>query len=286
MWTVKYQVSDVVKYAFNVRDPEQLIRQSLGAAVVHSSEDFGVEEALWRETGSLRYEVHQRLQDRLDNADCGIEIVDLDAIALDPPKQTTEAFEKARRVKEQVGEEIEKAWRYRYALLNDAAGDAGEALAETLTALAQAEEALSAAEAEGPEHASETDLNALKDKIKQLRAQADALYAQAGGKVAGILKEGKADAERVKQAAVKQAEVFKRLNRRFEENPRILVQRLHADMVEQLLTQSGSKFFMYPRDQREIRILLEEQRKKEKPKQEESVVEITPEERQRSRGRP
>ena len=292
IWNVRYRINDVVKYALGVEDPEALLRRTLAAAVVEASAEFDVEEALWLKSEALRRVARERLQERLDAADCGIKVDSLTTTALEEPRQTTEAFTKARRVAEDVGKQKQEAARLREKLLASVAGDVGLELARKLSRLADVEDALAAAEAaaeaapEGAPAASpEAGMAALREEEASLRASVEELLDRASGTVATILNEARAYEQGVVKDAAARAAAFEELLEEFEKHPEILVRRLHAQMLEELLTQSGSKFFLYPRDEREIWIELEELRRKPTAEEEEPVVVKTEEERQRERMR-
>ncbi len=248
-WRIEYSISDPVKYALNIEDPEALIRRALAAVVVRTSADFDVEAALWVAGPTMRGLVRQRLQDRLDQADSGIEIVAARTAIRQEPPQTTEAFERLEKASLLESEMRHSAERYRSDKLGAAAGDAGEALATTLAALADAEEA------------PEADRD--QDRIDELRGQASALLDRAAGQVASILNEAKRYRTRVREDAAALAAVFKELDEKYRENPRVFTRQVYHNALDQIIRQAGSKFVVYPRD-REWWILLEPPKPKRK----------------------
>jgi|GEM_PF-2477775 len=267
IWGVQYQVSDVVNYALHVEDPEELVRKALAAAVVHASAELSVDQALWVGGEQMRAEVRGRLQQRLDEAESGIEIVRVTTPMRVPPKQTEEAFVRATKASLDASKEKQQAERYRESRLGAVAGDAGEALAEKLVALAEAEEAAEPDEA----------------AIAALRGEVAVLLDGAGGEVAQILSDAKAYRNNVRETARSMAETFEALNLKYEENPEVFVRETYEKAMEQVLSQAGAKFILYPRD-REWRILLE--RKKKKPEKEKAPVGGPTEEELRRRGEP
>ncbi len=270
IWRVEYQIDDVVKYALKVENPEALIRRALAAAVVHTSSEFTVEEALWGAGMEMRRRVWRRLQERLDEADSGIEVVGVRTPARQEPKQTTEAFLRSAQAAQEVSEITQGALRYREALLAAVAGDAAPELAEKLAELAQAEQA--------PENErDEATIAALRNEVAEL-------LERAGGEVATILSEAETYRTKVVADAASMAQTFDALDQKYQENPTVFIRQTYQNAIEQVLSQAGVKFVLYPRD-REWRIVLEPRKKK--PKEHEApVVERTKEERMRERIQP
>ncbi len=250
-WRIEYRISDVVKYALSIENPEALIRRALAAVVVRTSADFGVEEALWGAGLRMRGLVRQRLQDRLDQADSGIEIVAARTAIRLEPLQTTEAFERLEKAGLESSQMRQKADGYRKGRLADAAGDAGIELADTLAALADAEEK------------PEADLD--EAEIERLRGEVTILLDRAAGRVASTLNEAKKYRTRVREDAAGLAAVFEELDEKYRENPRVFIRQVYYNAMARIIGQAGSKFVVYPRD-REWWILLEP--RKPKPKQE------------------
>jgi membrane protease subunit HflK len=265
IWGVQYQVDDVVSYALNVEDPEELIRRALAAAVVCTCAEFNIEEALWADIEGLRRRVTQRLQERLDAVTSGIKVVRINTPAREEPKQTKEAFVRATQASLTASEDKQQGARYRETLLAMTAGDVGPELAAKLTELAEAEEA--------------PDETRDEAKVTALRAQVRELLEKAGGKVATVLSEAKTYRTKVREDAKSMAETFDALNAKYQENPNVFVRQTYENAIQQVLSRAGAKFILYPRT-REWRILLEP-RKKKPPKKEEEVVVETPQERMR-----
>ena len=269
IWGVQYEVDDVVSYALNVEDPEDLIRRALAAAVVHTCAEFNIEEALWADIEGLRHGVARRLQDRLDAVESGIQVGKITTPAREEPKQTKQAFVRTTQASLTASEDKQQGARYRETLLAMTAGDVGPALAAKLVELAEAEEA--------PEEARD------EAKIAALRADVEELLNRAGGTVATILSEAKTYRTRVVEDAKSMAETFEALDAKYKENPEVFIRQTYQNVIQQVLGQAGFKFILYPRD-REWRILLEPRKKKPEKKEEEVVVE-TEQERMRRRMR-
>jgi membrane protease subunit HflK len=266
-WEVRYKIKDVVLYALNVADPEDLIRRTLAASVVQACTKFSVEEALWADILGLREEIRRELQARLDEAESGILGDTVTPSSLEPPRQqlVRDAFVEVTNAGQLASQEMQKAIRYRDAQLAAAAGDRAPALAAKLAELAEAEEA--------PE--GERD----EAKIATLREEAAGLLDAAGGRVARILGEARTYHTRVVEAARSMAETFDALNEKFHENPDVFVRQTYQNAMERVLAKVGVKFVLYPRD-REWWIKVEPQKKKP-VKEEPPVGAPTPEERQR-----
>jgi membrane protease subunit HflK len=258
-WRIEYQISDPVKYALSIEDPKALIRRALAAVVVRTSADFGVEEALWGAGLRMRSLVRQRLQDRLDQADSGIEIVAARTTVRREPPQTTQAFERLEKAGLEKDQMKQKASGYRQERLAAAAGDAGSELAKLLAALAEAEE-----EPQAQQDTANPEAEQDAAKIEQLRDQISVLLDRAAGQVASVLNDAKTYKTRVVEDAAGLHAVFEELDEKYRENPRVFVRQVYHNALAQIIQQAGSKFVVYPRD-REWWILLEPRKPKPQP---------------------
>jgi len=268
-WRVQYQISDVVNFALSVSDPEELIRKSLAAVVVHTSAELTVEEALWGGGQRMRRMAQKRLQSRLDAANSGIQIISLNTPVREHPKVAIvdEAFTRATKASLEVSEITQAANRYEEAVLASVAGDSGSALRDKLIELARAEEA-----AEG-----ERD----DAQIARLRGEVATLMNTAAGSVAAILSEAQTYRTQVVANAASMASTFEALDLKYKENPGVFVRQTYQNEIERILNAAGVKFVLYPRE-REWRILLEPKKKK-KQKEETPVLENTKTEEERRR---
>jgi membrane protease subunit HflK len=268
MWRIEYQIDDVVNYVLNVVDPEELIRSSLAAAVVHTSSEFTVEEALWGEGLELRARVQERLQARLDAASSGIRIVAVRTPTRQEPKQTTAAFRDLQDAGLERDKVLQEAQRYSEQVLAAVAGDAAPRLVEEIEALAAAEEA--------PE--AERD----PARIEALRTEVAATLDGAAGQVAKTFSDAKTYRVRVREDAKAMAATFATLNEKYKKNPRIFVREFYQSAIEEVLAAAGYTFAVQPG--KEVRITIEPPRKKQQPAaQGEAEISRTPEERARSR---
>lgn len=268
MWRIEYQIDDVVNYVLNVADPEALIRSSLAAAVVHTSSEFTVEEALWGEGLELRARVLKRLQARLDEAHSGIRIVAVRTPTRQEPKQTTEAFMRSQQAGQERDKTLQEAHRYGEQVMATVAGDAAPRLLEKIQALTAAEEA--------PE--AERD----PARIEAFRAELATALESAAGEVAKTLSDAKTYRVRVREDAKAMADTFEALNRKYHENPVIFVRQIYQNEIEKVLAKAGYTFVIHPG--KEVRLQIEPPRKKQPVAEEETEVSRTAEERARTRG--
>jgi membrane protease subunit HflK len=266
VWTIKYEIKDVVDYVLNVADPEALIHSSLAAAVVHTSAEFTVTEALWGEGLELRSRVWKRLQERLDEAKSGIAITDVNTPTRREPKQTTDAFHEFQQAVQERDKTLQDAQRYQEQVLAAAAGDAAPQLVRILDDLAKAEEA--------PE--AERD----QAKIDALRAQLATTLNGAAGEVAQTLSDAKAYAFRVEKDAESMALTFGDLNEKWKQNPGIFTREMYRDAIQEVLAKAGYTFAIRPG--KEVRITVEPPRKEKKPPEQAQQITRTKEEQMRT----
>ena len=270
VWRVEYKIDDVVNYVLNVADPDALIRSSLAAAVVHTSSEFTIDEALWGEGLELRARVLRRLQERLDAAQSGIRIAAVSTPTRKEPQepQTRAAFLDRQQAGLEKDQMLSEARRYEQQVLAAVAGDAADDLVKKIMALAEAEEA--------PE--AERD----PARIDALRAEVATLLKGAAGEAAKILGEAETYKVRVSKNAEAMAATFEVLDRKYHENPVIFVRQIYQNEIEKVLAKAGYTFVIHPG--KEVRLQIEPPRKKQPVAEEETEVSRTPEERARTRG--
>jgi membrane protease subunit HflK len=267
IWRIEYQIDDVVKYVLNGADADTLLRSSV--AVVHTSAEFTIDNALWGEGLALRTRVQKHLQDRLDQASSGIRLVAVRTPTRREPVQTTEAFLRSQQAGLESSKMLQEAQRYQTQVLAAAAGDAAPRLLALIRALAAAEEA--------PE--GERD----EARIERLRARLVQEMENAAGDVTRILGDARTYRWRVAKAAESMAATFEELDRKYRENPEIFIRELYQSAIQDVLAKAGYAFIIPPGQEPQVWLKLEPPRKKQRPT--EAATEVTRTEAEQMRTR-
>ena len=145
-WAVRYRISDIRKYFFELRSPEATIRDVSEAIVRMVVGDSSVDEILTVGRSRIQEEAKQGIQAKLDAYGAGIMVVDVRLKDVTPPDDVKDAFNavnKATQQKEKIINEaegernsripeakgkkqrmIEEAMGYAQKRVNEAEGDA------------------------------------------------------------------------------------------------------------------------------------------------------------------
>ncbi|MDE0913727.1 MAG: protease modulator HflK [Planctomycetota bacterium] len=88
----RYRVSDPIRYALEIEDPDALMRDAVCTAMVTSAGTMAIEEMMAEGRFTLSGMVRERAQALLDAADAGMELVAVEFERLSPPFQVLPAF--------------------------------------------------------------------------------------------------------------------------------------------------------------------------------------------------
>ncbi len=244
MWQVGYKIQDVVQFFKNVevRDIkpgeiyyeamtasiQPLIKSVVEDAVVASLVFFTIDEAI-ESKASIRQNVQQRVQRKLDDMGTGISIESLTLNDIQWPRQVDDAFNALIAARQMAPTMVDQARTYRNTRLNETAGAVAESLATALH----------------------------DDTVTE--AQREALWSQAQGQVSSMISEARVYRTRVVESARSQAGYFEQLLPEFRKRPELVIQSLYIDNLKQVLGGAEETFVLQPAipdKKREIRIML------------------------------
>jgi len=97
---VQYRIKDAKKYLFNIRGPQQMIKDAAEASMRQVVGDRGVDEALTIGKEEIQEAVAEKLQEILDLYESGIEVVTVKLQDVHPPGEVKAAFEAVASAKE------------------------------------------------------------------------------------------------------------------------------------------------------------------------------------------
>jgi len=128
---VHYKIKDAVKYLYNVNsNDEQLVRNSVEAALVYLTAGMGVDDILTSEKVKAQGIIMKKAQDILDGYDSGIQVTTFNIKAIIPPNEVAGAFRDVTTAKEDKEKAINQARGYYNSLIPEARGKANEQIAK------------------------------------------------------------------------------------------------------------------------------------------------------------
>ena len=127
---VVWNVRDPAQFLFNLSDPQstiQAVAESAMRGVVSRSE---LSPILNRDRGIISQEVHELIQETLDEYGAGVNIIRLNLDRADPPQQVIDAFREVQAARQERSTLQNQADAYANRTLAEARGNAAQALQE------------------------------------------------------------------------------------------------------------------------------------------------------------
>ena len=142
---LEYRVSDPEKYLYNSERPVDILGNLAQEAIRSTVSDYTVDEVITTGKGQIQTQVRERLTAALQNADIGIEVVNLTVQDAEPPTSTVfQAFKAVETAKQGADTAVNNANQYKNEQI-----PAAEAQADKITQQAEAQKEARIAEAEG-----------------------------------------------------------------------------------------------------------------------------------------
>ena len=142
---LEYRVSDPRKYLFTSRDPVAILRNLAQECIRSTVIDYTVDEVITTGKNQIQAQVRERLVKGLEEADIGIEVVNLSVQDAEPPTtDVMQAFKAVETAKQGADTAINNAKQYQNEQI-----PAAEAGADKITQQAQAQKEARIAEAQG-----------------------------------------------------------------------------------------------------------------------------------------
>ena len=255
-WNLVYTISDIELFFSNIyyrapspgedfydvveEDVTPLLKALIEDAVVTTTVNYSIDDAISNRS-VIANEVRRRLQDKFDKVKSGITIDAVQITALTWPRQVDREFEGASKASQQSRVLVTEAEGYARNLLNEAGGENAEDILAKLK-----DDQLSEEEKE--------------NQFLRLSGTAQARISQASTYRTGVI-----------EVARSMAEYLDNLLPEFEKRPKLVLEKIHHDAIEEILAGAEEKFFAQPGEGSELRILLnrnpEIQKKKIKKEQ-------------------
>ncbi len=100
-WIVRYRVSDIRDYFFNIRVPVATVRDVSEAVMRLVVGDRSVDEALTTGRVEIQEEAKQRMQERLNKYGAGIQVVNVRLKDVSPPEDVKGAFNRVNQARQE-----------------------------------------------------------------------------------------------------------------------------------------------------------------------------------------
>ncbi len=244
-WVLSYLIDDAEKFFRNIyyespepgQDLMEVMKESLNPmlkalaadAVVTTMVNYSIDEAIVS-TSSISRGVKIALQERLDAIDSGIKVSSMEVSGrISWPRQVNDAFEDSNRASQNKQKQVSEADGYARKLLSEAGGpDAAKLLA------------------------------GLKKEGISEEEKAD-LLSQVAGKSQEIIAEARAYRTDVVESAAANADYLKQLLPEYRKRPKLVLQELYQDAIEEVLANADEKILIEPSSggkKRELRIQI------------------------------
>ena len=228
-WQLTYKIDDPERFFRNIqiRDVEpgeiyyNVIREDLISflvslledAVVRTMVNYTIDEAI-SSRNRIPRDVEGFLQDKLDAIESGINVVSVQLTNSVYPPQVKAAFEASTLASQQRDKVRNKAQEDAYRILSQAAGPVAKELYAAL----------------------------LDETVSEERKEY--LWTQIAGTAQEKLSDARIDATRVVKEAEANADYLKNLLPEYRQRPKLVVQRLYLDAIENVLNNADEKFFV------------------------------------------
>lgn len=121
--TLRYRITDPIRYTFDFSNAPTLVTNALNNALLYAAARFSVDDALTRDVTGLRDRVYNRLLQLIDQQALGIEI-EPPTIQAIPPRQLKAEFERVSQVAMQSQKLLNEARSYESEVLSKARSEA------------------------------------------------------------------------------------------------------------------------------------------------------------------
>jgi membrane protease subunit HflK len=246
-WVLTYQITDPERFYKNLfvddshlqagQNYSDVIEQNINPllenifadVVVTTMVNYTIEEAMFEKVSSVSERVKDRLQNKLNAIDGGIKVVSVQIRDITWPRQVSAAFEAALTSTQNKQKAISEAKLYSEKTLNETAGPAAVELLSMLS-----------------------DGSSDRQKIEQL-------WEQVAGKAQERIANSKAYRTQVSENAKANAEYLERILPEYRKHPRLVIQRIYQDAIEQVLRNADEKIYIQPTQKgknTEVRVLI------------------------------
>lgn len=240
-WNLVYTISDIELFFSNIyyrapkpgedfydvveEDVTPLLKAMIEDAVVTTTVNYSIDDAISNRS-AIANEVRRRLQDKFDKIKSGITVDAMQITALTWPRQVNNEFEAASKASQESRVLVTEAESYARNLLNEVGGENAEEI-----------------------------LAKLKDP-KLSEEERDIQFARLSGAAQTLISQASTYRTEVVESARGRWEYLQKLLPEFEKRPDLVLEKIHQDAIEEILSNADEKFFAQPGAESELRVLL------------------------------
>jgi membrane protease subunit HflK len=243
-WQLTYQIDDPERFFKDIlvddvkpdetyfdvatRSVTPLLKDLLESAVVSTMVNYTIDEAI-SSKASIPDDVKKLMQDMLDDINSGIKVVSVYLTDVTWPRQVDDAFLASIKASNTRQKTVTEAQSYAENTIREAAGPVAEKL-----------------------------FNAIHDNTMSEKDK-DLLWSQAAGQAQKILATARAYRTQVVESARANADYLESLLPEYKKHPKLVIQRIYLDAVEQVLNDADEKFIIQPTEGTkgsEIRVMM------------------------------
>jgi modulator of FtsH protease HflK len=233
-WVLTYEITDAERFYKNcyVHDSHlsagqnysDVIEQSVNPlleniftdAVVVTMVNYTIEEAISSKVASVSERVKERLQNKLNTLETGVTVVSIQIRDITWPRQVSDAFQRYLAASQNKEKAISEAKLASEKILNEAGGPA---TAELLASLRDSS----------------------SDKNRQ-----EQLWDQVAGRSQEAIANARAYKTQVVESARADAEYLQKILPEYRKHPKLVIQRVYQDAIEQVLRNAEEKTIIQP----------------------------------------
>lgn len=131
-WAVQYRVKDPVAYAFNVAEPDAVVRSMTLAALRAIVARTGIDAIYTSKRSATEDQVVHAVQGNLDRGRVGVEVVSFHLLYVHPPDEVHDAFRDVASAQEDKLRTINRANIFAVETVNQAKGEAAAMIEQSL----------------------------------------------------------------------------------------------------------------------------------------------------------
>lgn len=123
-WAVQYRIKDPMAFAFSVAEPEGFVRAVSRTALRGVVARTGIDAIYTSERSSVEEQAQRALQDILDRAHTGVEVIAFQLLYVHPPAEVHDAFRDVASAQEDKLRTVNRASIFAVEAVNQAKGEA------------------------------------------------------------------------------------------------------------------------------------------------------------------
>jgi len=129
-WVIQFRIKDPEDMLFNIRNPQETVRDLSEALMRQVIGDYAVYEALTTNKNEINVEVKRKLQIVLDKYKSGIQIDKVELQEVLPPTEVRASFNEVNEAEQEKEKVINQAWEAYNKLIPKAKGEAKQMISE------------------------------------------------------------------------------------------------------------------------------------------------------------